>query len=112
MADPATNLALIQQETQARIDLENGTKAIETLTPAERRILENAIYPIIDGYRVRKSVNSVDYTIWEIGDEILNIDDANKLLVIGRVLDASFDPSIDLDNTAKFDNYFNSKPSI
>lgn len=112
MADPATNLALIQQETAERVAFQNGTKAIESLTGAERKTLENVLFPIINGFRARKTDTNPDYTIWQVGDEVLNIDDSNKLLVLGRVIAVPFDPTADLQDRTKFDNYLQTKPAL
>lgn len=112
MADPATNEANIQLLSSNFASFQAGTKAVESLTATERKTLENVLYPIINGFRARKTETSPDYTIWQIGDEVLNIDDSNKLLAIGRVIGVPFDPTADLQDRLKFDNYLETKPAI
>lgn len=113
MADPATNLALIQQETAERVAFQNGTKAIESLTGTERKTLENILFPIINGFRNKKGATNTDYTSWEIGDEVHHIDPSGKTRVVGMVIVEPFDPTADLSDKSKIDLYENfTKPAI
>lgn len=80
------------------------------LSGAQRKELENTIYPIIDGYRVRKGAGN-NYAAWEIGDQIIDIT-SGKLFVVGEVIAVPFTPATDITDVAKFDRYEKKGPAI
>lgn len=88
------------------------TKEPQELTGQQRKQIENAIHPLINGYRAWKGVDNNDYTSWQVGDEILNIDNSGKTQILGMVIGTPFDPTTDLDNKSKFDKYQNNKPAF
>lgn len=107
------------EELARIISLENqfaaflaGTLSPSELTGAQRKTIQNSLYPVLNGFRNRKDVNNFDYTSWEVNDEVQNIDDVGKHLVIGKVIAVPFDPSSDLDDRAKFDWYVDAKPKV
>ncbi|WP_421809067.1 hypothetical protein [Flagellimonas sp.] len=89
-----------------------GTIAVDSMTGTQRKTVENSLYPILNGYRNRKGASNTNYAAWEAGDEVMNIDNSAKQLVIGRVLSTPFDPTTDLDDRAKFDWYVDAKPKL
>lgn len=100
-------------ENDIRIsNIENNTKKLSEMTGAERKEIEEAIYPTLNGFRAHKGSGNVDYTIWQIGDEVWHIDGVGKTQIVGMVLTLPFDPTTDLENTAKFDLYKNDKPNF
>lgn len=89
-----------------------GTIAVSSMTATQRKTVENTLYPILNGYRNRKGASNNNYAAWEAGDEVMNIDNTAKQLVIGRVLSTPFNPTTDLDDRAKFDWYVDAKPKL
>lgn len=89
-----------------------GTKTPSELTGPERKQLENSLYPVINGFRARKGAANNDYTSWQIGDQIIEIDSSNKLQVVGEVILVPFDPTTDLQDRSKFDLYKQDSPAI
>ncbi|EAR14669.1 hypothetical protein [Robiginitalea biformata] len=87
-----------------------NAKSPADLTGAQRKELENALYPIIDGYRVRKGAGT-NYSAWEVGDQIIDITSA-KLYVVGEVIAVPFDPGAGhIDDITKFDRYAKDSPA-
>lgn len=89
-----------------------GTKTPGEMTGTERKLFENALYPIVNGFRMRKGSSNTDYTQWEVGDQIVEIDSGNSLQIVGEVVSTPFNPSTDIDNRAKFDLYKKDSPAL
>ena len=89
-----------------------GTIDVSALSGTQRHILIDAQYPIINGYRNRKLPGNIDFASWEVGDEVQNINDVAKQLVMGKVIATPFDPGTDLDDRSKFDWYIDAKPKL
>lgn len=82
------------------------------MTATQRKMVQDALYPIINGMNTDKIPNG-DYTIHEVGDIAWKVDDALKWSVRGRVLSPSFTGSeADINNPALFDKYEDAKPSF
>ena len=88
------------------------TKEPSELTGLQRKQLEDALYPLIDGYRAWKGSANNDYENWQVNDIIFNIDNSGKKQILGMIIGTPFNPVTDLDNKDKFDNYKNNKPSF
>lgn len=119
MANPDSNLLLINQLRtefdQLKSDYDTlvaNSVAVGSMTGTQRKTVENSLYPILNGYRNRKGASNTNYAAWEAGDEVMNIDNSAKQLVIGRVLSTPFNPTTDLDDRAKFDWYVDAKPKL
>lgn len=119
MANPDSNLLLINQlraeydQLKADFDaLVANSVAVTALTGTQRKTVEDTIYPILNGYRNRKAASNTDYAAWEVGDEVMNIDNTAKRLVIGKVIAVPFNPTTDLDNLSKIDQYVDNKPKF
>lgn len=89
-----------------------GTVAVDSMTGQQRKTVENSLYPILNGYKNRKASTNFDYAAWEVGDEVMNIDNTAKQLVIGKVIAVPFNPTTDLNDRAKFDWYVDAKPKL
>ena len=114
MAD-ISNQALNQRLTSLELQFSAflaGVVEPGELTGAQRKTFENALYPIINGFRARKGVNNVDYTSWQVGDQIIEIDTANKLQIVWEVISTPFNPSSDIDDVSKFDLYKKDQPAL
>lgn len=88
------------------------TKEPSELTGAQRKLLEDSLHPLINGYRAWKGTSNNDYSNWQVGDSIINIDNTNKVQILGMVISTPFNPTTDIDNKSKFDKYQNNKPSF
>lgn len=105
-------MAVDQELRAAFTQQQNDTKEVSQLTGDERKQLENAIHPVINGFRAWKGVSNTNYSAWEIGDTIFNIDNSGKLQILGYVISTPFNPISDLNDKSKFDKYQNNKPSF
>ncbi len=103
-------LALANQETIQAI--QDNTVEPSDLTPTQRKAIEDVLFPIINGARVWKKDSPTTYSAFEVGDEILDIDDSNKRQVLGRIIGLPFTYPADIDDISKFDRYQDSKPAI
>ncbi len=111
MSSVAENASRIN-ELQAQFDaFLLGTLPVSSLSAAQRKEWENVIYPVINGFRARKGASNNDYSNWQAGDQIIEIDSANKLQIVGEVISTPFDPSTEIDDRAKFDLYKKDSPA-
>lgn len=102
---------MINLETQFAA-FQAAAKTPAQLTGSERKLFENALYPLLNGYRARKSATNSDYTNWEVGDQIIEINSSNKMQIVGEVISVPFNPSTDIEDSAKFDLYKNDSPAL
>lgn len=92
--------------------IQDNTIEPSALTGIQRKKLEDAIYPLIGGYRAIKGVSNNNYAAWEVDDQLMHIDNTGKRQVLGQVITIPFNPATDLDDTSKFDKYQDNKPSF
>ena len=110
MAATPEELARITNLESQFAAFQAGTIAVDLMTGTQRKIFENSLYPILNGYRNRKGANNFDYTAWEIGDSIVEINESGKVQVVGMVIAVPFNPSTDLTDDTKFDLYKHDNP--
>lgn len=84
----------------------------QNMTAVQRKAVQDALYPIINGMNTDKIPNG-DYTTFEVGDIAWKVDNVGKRYIYGRVLNALFSGSdADINNVAYFDKYADDKPSF
>lgn len=111
MATPESNLVLINTlKTQVAQILDKSVHPSE-MTNVQRKSLEDALFPVINGLRTRK-ISGGDYSTFETGDIIDHIDENTKTHYAGKVLSPSFSGLADINNRAFFDKYENDKPAF
>lgn len=100
-------------ENRANIQaIYDNTLEPSELSGAQRKLLENALYPIIDGVKVWKGQNNNNYSVWEVEDEVLNIDNTGKRQILGKVIELPFSYPADINDRSKFDWYQDNKPKL
>lgn len=108
-ADNTRRIELLETQFAA---FQAASLTASQLSASQRKEIENALYPVINGFRARKSTSNNNYASWEIGDQIIEIDSANKLQVVGEVIAVPFNPTTDLQDRSKFDLYKQDSPAI
>ena len=107
MANAATNAIKIQALEDYNATRESKSKTWSQLSSSERVTALDAIYPRIlnNGklWRTDKGDNS-DYTSFQVGDIIREIDTVNKVSYVGRVLAIPLSLPADF-NTSKIELY-------
>ena len=108
---PEDKALLISLNTQFQAFL-NGTIAPSAMTGAQRKTIEDALFPIINGLRVKKGDGNNDYGAYQVGDLVDHIDETNKTHYAGKVLSSTFSGLADINDSTKFDRYEKDKVSL
>ena len=108
MASQAQIEAIARAALDIGQSIQTNTKTPSQLSSASRLSLLDAVYPRIlnNGYywRTYKGENT-NYSAFEIGDVIREIDDVNKVSYVGKVLNASLTLPADFNNPSKIELY-------
>ncbi len=96
-------------------DIMDNTVTPSGLSSASRLSLLDAIYPRIlnngQYWRTDKGTNT-DYSSFEVGDVIREIDDTNKVSYVGRVLSTTLTLPADFEDSTKMEKYNEDYPAI
>jgi len=114
-ANILANKSSIQNQDDTLQSLMDNTKTPSELDSASRLALLDAIYPRIVNsgktWRTDKGTNT-DYSTFEIGDVIRQIDATNGVSYVGRVLNATLTLPDDFNDSSKIQKFNEDYPAL